>query len=127
MVIADRAHQVAMGFVQVGTHDGPRGADVVAGIVQQRAIDDRGRGIGESRDRDNPKRIHLHDAQVVRAVRIVMHQAVPSALHGLDRRQHPGRQVIERRGQRHAAQIRHAHSGSPFCGSTQLVTSGSAK
>lgn len=109
MVVTDRQHQVAMRLVQVSAHDRRGRGDVEAAVVDQPRADLAFADMRDLRQVGEPARVDLHDAQVLRSVTVRMNRAYGAAFHGLDRRQHARRQMIECRGCRHAGEQWNAH------------------
>jgi general secretion pathway protein G len=111
MVVTDRQHQVAMRFVQVGTHDRAGRGDVEAAVINQALADRVFTHTRDLREVAKPACVDLHDAEVLRSVDVRVNRADVATFHRLDRRQHARRQVIECRGGGHAGEQRDAHRG----------------
>lgn len=109
MVVSDSQHQIAVSFVQIGTHDCARRGDVEATVVQQprsHVLRCDSRYISELGD---PACIDLHDAEVLRTIGVDMNDTDITPLNTLDRWQHARRQVVERRYGRHTGKQRNTH------------------
>jgi general secretion pathway protein G len=109
MIIADRQHQVATRLVQVGTHDRRGRSDVEAAIIDQPRSDVRFSDTRDLCEVDEPARVDLHDAKVLRSVAVRMNRADITTFHRLYRWQHTWWEVIERRRGGHAGEQRNAH------------------
>jgi hypothetical protein len=106
VVIADRLHQVATIFNQIGPKNGTGCSDVVARFIDEPAPHPSGRFVRIGRKRLNPTRIDLHDPEVLRSVGVIADSAGSAAFDHLDRRKHPGRQVVDRCNECHAGEER---------------------
>jgi general secretion pathway protein G len=109
MIVPDSAHQIAAAFGQIRPHDEPGRRDVETCVVQQLVAHLAGRQMRIGGDDGYPERVDLHDPQVFAAVLVDVDDAGPTALDGLNRRKHPGRQTIDLRDERHAYKERNSH------------------
>lgn len=109
MIVADRPHQIAARLLQVGPQDRPAGGDVEAGVAQQPRPRLHHAAAHRRRDRGQPARVDLHRPEILGAVEVAHRLPRPAALDHRDRRQHPGRQLVQRGDRHHASKQRPVH------------------
>ncbi len=84
MIVPNRPQQIATLFVEVDPHDCTGRCDAEACIVDQATTHGVHRQAGVLRQRYDPARVHLHDPQIRRTIRVRMDQPNLAALHLLD-------------------------------------------